>query len=64
MSADNNVVISVKDLKKYYNGEEIKALDGITTDIKKGTHCEPNRLVAESCCGKELRNHPVHNRHP
>lgn len=36
MSADNNVVISVKDLKKYYNGEEIKALDGITTDIKKG----------------------------
>ena len=36
MSAENNVVISVKDLKKYYNGEEIKALDGITTDIKKG----------------------------
>ena len=36
MSADNNVIISVKDLKKYYNGEEIKALDGITTDIKKG----------------------------
>ncbi|MBR3463918.1 MAG: amino acid ABC transporter ATP-binding protein [Clostridiales bacterium] len=29
-------MISVKDLKKYYNGEEIKALDGITTDIKKG----------------------------
>ena len=36
MSADNNVIISVKELKKYYNGEEIKALDGITTDIKKG----------------------------
>ena len=36
MSAENNVVISVKELKKYYNGEEIKALDGITTDIKKG----------------------------
>ena len=31
-----DVIISVKDLKKYYNGEEIKALDGITTDIKKG----------------------------
>lgn len=30
------MIISVKDLKKYYNGEEIKALDGITTDIKKG----------------------------
>ena len=36
MNADNHVIISVKDLKKYYNGEEIKALDGITTDIKKG----------------------------
>ena len=36
MNADNNVIISVKDLKKYYNGESIKALDGITTDIKKG----------------------------
>ena len=36
MNADNNVIISVKDLKTYYNGESIKALDGITTDIKKG----------------------------
>ena len=37
MSADkNDVIISVKDLKKYYNGEAIKALDGITTDIRKG----------------------------
>ena len=37
MSADNNdVIISVKDLKKYYNGEAIKALDGITTDIRRG----------------------------
>ena len=36
MSADNNVIISVKDLKKYYNGESIKALDGVTTEIKKG----------------------------
>lgn len=31
-----DVIISVKDLKKYYKGEEIKALDGITTDIRKG----------------------------
>jgi polar amino acid transport system ATP-binding protein len=31
-----DVIISVKDLKKYYNGEAIKALDGITTDIRKG----------------------------
>lgn len=36
MSADNNVIISVKDLKKYYNNGEVKALDGVTTDIKKG----------------------------
>ena len=37
MSAENNdVIISVKDLKKYYNGETIKALDGVTTDIRKG----------------------------
>ena len=36
MSADNNVIISVKDLKKYYNDGEVKALDGVPTDIKKG----------------------------
>lgn len=31
-----DVIISVKDLKKYYNGEAIKALDGVTTDIRQG----------------------------
>ena len=36
MSADNNVIISVTNLKKYYNDGAVKALDGITTDIKKG----------------------------
>ena len=36
MSADNNVIISVTDLKKYYNDGEVKALDGVTTDIRKG----------------------------
>ncbi len=37
MSADNNeVLISVKDLCKHYNMGAIKALDGITTDIRKG----------------------------
>ena len=30
------MIISVKDLKKYYNDGEVKALDGVTTDIKKG----------------------------
>ncbi|MCQ2466268.1 MAG: amino acid ABC transporter ATP-binding protein [Clostridia bacterium] len=34
--SDNNVLISVNDLKKHYKGGEIKALDGVTTDIKKG----------------------------
>ena len=36
MSADNKVIISVKDLKKYYDDGEVKALDGVTTDIRKG----------------------------
>ena len=30
------VLISVKDLKKYYNGDEIHALDGVSNDIRKG----------------------------
>ena len=30
------VLISVKDLKKYYNGHEIHALDGVSNDISKG----------------------------
>ena len=29
-------LIEVKDLKKYYKGGEIKALDGITIDVNKG----------------------------
>ena len=36
MSEDNKVIISVKDLKKYYDDGEVKALDGVTTDIRKG----------------------------
>ena len=37
MSVNNGeVLISVKDLKKYYNGGKIHALDGITNDIRKG----------------------------
>ena len=44
MSADNNVIISVKDLKKYYNDGEVKALDGVTTDIKKGEVLTPDNI--------------------
>ncbi len=29
-------MISVKDLKKYYNGDKIKALDGVSAEIRKG----------------------------
>lgn len=29
-------LIQVKDLKKYYNGGDVKALDGVTVDICKG----------------------------
>lgn len=32
----DNYLIEVKDLKKHYNGGKIKALNGITTNIKKG----------------------------
>ena len=33
---NGNILIEVKDLKKYYNGGKIKALNGVTTDIKSG----------------------------
>lgn len=33
---NDNLLIRVENLKKYYNGEEVKALDGVTCDIKKG----------------------------
>ncbi len=33
---NGNVLIQVKGLKKYYCGDQIKALDGIDADIKKG----------------------------
>ena len=32
----DNAIIQVKDLKKHYNGGEIKALDGVSVDINKG----------------------------
>ncbi len=33
---NDNAMISVKDVKKYYNGDKIKALDGVSADIHKG----------------------------
>ena len=31
-----NALISVRDVKKYYNGGKVRALDGVSTDIQKG----------------------------
>ena len=49
MSANNEVIIDVKGLKKYYKGDEIKALDDITTTIKKG---EVVAIIGPSGSGK------------
>ena len=34
--SNNEVLIRVRDLKKYYKGDKIKALDGISNDIHRG----------------------------
>lgn len=33
---NDNVLIKVENLKKHYNGDEVKALDGVDCEIKKG----------------------------
>ena len=33
---NDNTLISVQNVKKYYNGEKVKALDGVSADIKRG----------------------------
>ena len=33
---NDNVIISAQNLKKYYHGDKIKALDGVSADIQKG----------------------------
>lgn len=33
---NDNTLISVNDLKKYFNGEQIKALDGVSAEIREG----------------------------
>ncbi len=50
---DNNIVLSVRDLKTYFKVDKttIKAIDGISFDLEKGkTLC----LVGESGCGKSM----------
>ena len=33
---NDNVLIKVRGLKKYYNNGKVKAIDGVDIDIKKG----------------------------
>ena len=35
-SGESGALIEVRDLKKYYNGDSIKALDGVSVDVYKG----------------------------
>jgi oligopeptide/dipeptide ABC transporter ATP-binding protein len=53
MNSNNNILLSVQDLKVYFRGDETlaRALDGVSYDIRKGeTVC----LVGESGCGKTV----------
>ena len=34
--SDRDIIIKVEDLKKYYNGGAIKALDGVSLEVKRG----------------------------
>ena len=36
MNAENNIVVEAIDVKKYYKGDAIKALDGVSMQVKKG----------------------------
>jgi len=53
MNSDNNILLSIQDLKVYFRGDETlaRALDGVSYDVRKGeTVC----LVGESGCGKTV----------
>ena len=46
---NSNVVIKAIDVKKYYKGEVIKALDGVSMEVCKG---EVVVIIGPSGCGK------------
>ena len=51
--SDNEVVLSVKDLRTYFRTRwgEVKAVDGVSFDLRKG---ETLGIVGESGCGKSV----------
>ena len=49
MSAD--VIIRVEDVKKYYNDGKVKALDGVSTEIRRGEVVDVyKRQVEDKIC--------------
>ncbi|MBW1863841.1 MAG: ABC transporter ATP-binding protein, partial [Deltaproteobacteria bacterium] len=53
MTDENNILLTVQDLRVYFHGDErvSRALEGVSYEVKKGeTVC----LVGESGCGKTV----------
>ena len=43
MNVENKELIHVVDLKKHYNGGEVKALDGVSMSVEKGIEFVPSQ---------------------